>query len=320
MTPLRLPQMAGTSEPRYSFSGHQTFPFRYAWLPKGIAAVREDPEVFSRQDALVTLGVGKNMVLSIRHWCEALGLTEFKNRRSTLTSLGELLFGSGTSFEERPTSRSASPGFDPYLEDQATLWLLHWRLASRPFPASTWFLAFTCWSALTFTRDELSGWLLRCTRESRTNRCSINSIKRDVDVFLRTYLPASGVRRFAEDSFDCPLAELGLIRRIGRGQYSFERTARPSLPDGIFAFALAEYWTRAAPDQKSLALERALYDPGSPGAVFKLGDQDIVEILERLPGHSGLHFDETAGQRAIIRHSELNPLSFLKQYYKAEWQ
>ena len=62
------------SEPTaYTFSGHETFPFRYPWLKKGFDAVREDVSVFGRDDAITTLGVGKNMVRSIRHWCLAAG-------------------------------------------------------------------------------------------------------------------------------------------------------------------------------------------------------------------------------------------------------
>lgn len=80
--------------PRFSFSGHQTFPFRYAWLPKGVAAVREDSRVFRCQDAIARLGVGKNMVASIRFWCEALGLIVLNRGRASLTSLGSFLFGS----------------------------------------------------------------------------------------------------------------------------------------------------------------------------------------------------------------------------------
>ena len=78
--------------PRFGFSGHQTFPFRYAWLPKGVAAVREDSRAFHRQDAIARLGVGKNMVASIRFWCEALGLIVMNRGRASLTSLGSFLF------------------------------------------------------------------------------------------------------------------------------------------------------------------------------------------------------------------------------------
>ena len=307
-------------KPRYGFSGHQTFPFRYAWLPKGAGAVREDPEVFLQPDALVRLGVGKNMVASIRFWCEALGLLEMRGRCGVLTPLGEFLFGSAPPEDPGRTPRRVREGVDPYLEDPGTLWLLHWQLASRPYPASTWHLAFTRWGESVFMRDDLARWLLRCAHEGNASRCSIQSIRRDVDVFLRTYLPArDDHRHLLEDGFDCPLAELGLIRRAGPGRFAFERGPRPSLPDEVLVFALADFWRYCAPDQKTLALERVLFDPGCPGAAFKLGDRDLVEVLERLPADCGLRYDETAGQRMISRDRERNPLEFLAEYYGVAW-
>ena len=305
---------------RYSFSGHQTFPFRYAWLPKGIAAVQADPEVFAQPDALVRLGVGKNMVASIRFWCEALGLIEMHGRRGALTPLAEFIFDSASSSAARKRAApDACAGADPYLEDPGTLWLLHWQLASRPYPASTWHLAFTRWGESVFTRDELARWLLRCAHEARATRSSLPSIKRDVDVFLRTYLPARDDRRRPlEDSFDCPLAELGLLSRAGAGRFAFERGPRPSLPDDVLAFALADYWHHNSPGGEVLALERVLFDPGSPGAAFKLRDRDLVEILERMPPSRGFQYDETAGQRMVIRKEERNSLELLTDYYGIE--
>ena len=64
-----------------SFSGHQTFPFRYTWLKKGVDAVAEDPTVFSSEDASVTLGVGKNMVDSIRYWCRVSRLIKIEKNQ-----------------------------------------------------------------------------------------------------------------------------------------------------------------------------------------------------------------------------------------------
>ena len=78
-----------------SFSGHQTFPFRYTWLKKGVDAVTEDPTIFSSENASVTLGVGKNMVSSIRHWCNVARLIETDNgQRGKLapTELGQIHF------------------------------------------------------------------------------------------------------------------------------------------------------------------------------------------------------------------------------------
>src|ERR1035437_1834804 len=60
--------------PTFSFSGHETFVFRYGWLKKAYDAVRENPQSFGDDQAIVTLGVGKNMVRSIRHWALATGV------------------------------------------------------------------------------------------------------------------------------------------------------------------------------------------------------------------------------------------------------
>ena len=62
--------------PKSSFSGHETFVFRYTWLKKAVDAVLADSRVFAQEDAIVTLGVGKNMVRSIRHWGLATGVLE----------------------------------------------------------------------------------------------------------------------------------------------------------------------------------------------------------------------------------------------------
>jgi hypothetical protein len=59
------------------FSGHETFACRYAWLPKALQAIQSDPRVFADDDeAIVELGVGKNMVRSIRFWVEASGMAK----------------------------------------------------------------------------------------------------------------------------------------------------------------------------------------------------------------------------------------------------
>ena len=129
---------------QHSFSGHETFPFRYPWLKKGVDGVRADPEVFLRDDAITTLGVGKNMVRSIRHWCLAAGvLAENRSGGPALrtTALGSLLF--------------ADDGLDPYLEDPATLRLLHWQIACNRTRATTWFWTFSHFHEPEFTRETL---------------------------------------------------------------------------------------------------------------------------------------------------------------------
>ena len=293
--------------PRYRFSGHETFPFRYPWPLKGVRGLMREPELFFREDAIVRLGVGKNMVASIRFWLEALGLAVIDGRARSgyPTELGQKLFREG--------------GWDPYLEDPATLWLLHWRLVETPKIASTWSLVFSSWVRSAFTRTELLDWLEEVAQEAGNQRTSRNSLKRDLDVFVRTYAPGRPERcRSPENTFDCPLTELGLIRPLDRELYWFGRDMRSNLPVEVFAYALAKYWKAHADQQQTLSFERVLYGRGAPGAAFKLSDAGLAAHLEALPAWAGFDYDETGGLRLVIRREDArstDPVTILERYY-----
>ena len=307
-----VPKLRDAADPRahtkYSFSGHETFPFRYAWLPKGVQLARQYPDLFLRDDAIVILGVGKNMVRSIRHWCETLGLLERVDRAGRVrpTLFGSALFG--------------RRGWDPYLENPGTLWLLHWHLVTRRDRASAWYLAFTKWNTDLFTRDLLVDWLLRVLRDLPDARATAASLRRDIDVFLRTYAPLPRERDLPiEDTFECPLVELGLIRELDKGLYQFVRGPKDSLPDLVFLYTLLDYWKHAAIAQETISFEQLLHGPGSPGACFKLSENALAERLERLPRWTGLAFDETAGMRTVLRRAQSaarDPMMALKRFYE----
>ena len=111
----------------YSFSGHETFSLRHGWLKKGIDGIAKKSNFFSTEDAMIQLGVGKNMVQAIRHWCLATQIVqEDEEKRGSLTAstLGRTIF--------------LDSNLDPHLEDAATLWLLHWHLVNNRYHATTW--------------------------------------------------------------------------------------------------------------------------------------------------------------------------------------
>jgi hypothetical protein len=61
---------------RTAFGRHETFALRFGWLTKGAQALIGGEPVFEAEDATVRLGVGKNMVSSIRYWLQAARLIE----------------------------------------------------------------------------------------------------------------------------------------------------------------------------------------------------------------------------------------------------
>lgn len=294
--------------PRYTFSGHETFPLRFSWLPKGVRGLAEDPDLFfNKEEAMVELGVGKNMVRAIRHWCTALQMIEVNARakESEVTEFGEKIF--------------LDDGWDPYLEDPGTLWLLQWLLTSYEERASTWYLAFTKWSAEVFTKPELTDWLVNIADQLPKSRATENSIERDVGVFIRTYVPSGpNPHRPIEDTFDSPLVELGLIREEEGEVYRFVRGEKRSLPDEIFSYAVLDYWRRAEEDRATRSFENLRYKPGSPGRAFQLDEGALARRLERIPSWTGLQFDETAGIRNVLMTDEsvAEPIEALTRYYE----
>lgn len=293
-----------------SFSGHETFPFRYTWLKKGIDAVREKSVIFADNAGTITLGVGKNMVRSIHHWCQAARLIEgdgvdSNNRRQFVpTELGNSIFADG--------------GFDPYLEDTVTLWLIHWQLATNPNRATTWFWAFNIFGQNEFGKDDFISELIDWTAKSTRNRISENSIKRDVDCFLRTYVPSRLTKNTVmEDTFDCPLVELELIADSPDGNtYRFHRGPKSSLPIEIFAAALSEFWDTFS-GESTLTFADIAYSPGSPGRIFQLDEDTLAEYLEGLESltDAALRYDETAGMKQVYRDQNIDPMELIQRYY-----
>jgi len=302
-------QAVVTTPAQHSFSGHDTFPFRYAWLKKGVDAVTSDPMVFGRDEAITVLGVGKNMVRAIRHWCLAAGLVqETPESRGTslqVTKLGKRLF--------------ADRGFDPYLEDPATLWLLHWQIASNRARSTTWFWAFSHFHEPEFSREAFLQALLRWVPLLGGKAVAEISVRRDVDCFFRTYLPSKNLRsKVLEESLDCPFVELSLLRSAPAGQtLSFVLGEKDTLPDGVLFYATLQYWEQFAGKGNALSLYDLCRQPGSPGQLFKLDDDSLAARYERFENttEGAIVYDETAGLKQLYRRRLVPPSLLLSKAY-----
>ena len=295
-----------------SFSGHQTFPFRYTWLKKGVDAVTENPTVFSSENASVSLGVGKNMVSSIRHWCRVSGLIEEKiGQRTELeaTYLGKTIFGNNN-----------QEGLDPYLEDPATLWLIHYQIATNTDQATSWYWAFNVLRGNQFTPHLFARDVHKWAQQQQSMRSvSENTLRRDVNCFIRTYCHSRQSDTLVEETFDCPLVELNLIAELPDGSgYEFQRGDKETLPIEIVTWALVTFWENYFSLQGSLSFTHLMYDPSSPGRIFRLDEDTMMTHLEKLEQltDKALQYDETAGLKEIHRHEDLDPMALLKRYYE----
>lgn len=284
--------MAGSRH--VTFSGHETFTFRYGWLKKGVDGVHTDPLIFTRDDATTRLGVGKNMVKSVRHWCLKLGLIE-----ESATGLRVSDWGSRLLAGDSP--------LDPYLEDPSSLWLLHWNLVSGPEAPTTWYWVFNELRGHEFSKRQLVQGLHQISESRGNGRSTTNTIKRDVDCFIRTYVANPGRGKVLEESLDCPLVELELVHAVEDGEvYRF--TARPNstLSDAVLGYCVADYWSsrrqgKATPE--TLPLEELCYGVGSPGRAFRLSEGDILNRAERLAKSFSCYyrFADNSGLKQLLR-------------------
>jgi hypothetical protein len=277
-------------------SGHGKFVFRQGWLKKGFDLTIDDPTGLIKEDAYIKLGVGKNMASSIRHWCQAVQIldedTSNKKNAMKATPLGELILG--------------AQGSDPYMEKSGTLWLLHWLLANNPVRGLIYQIFFSKLYEIEFKKYHLTELL---DKELPKYGIPVTPAKlnREVNVFLRTYLPArsNDNKKSIEDSLDCPLAELNLIQHIPSDDiYRFRHGPKRSLSLNIYAYSLISFIKEHTKTRNTMGVDEVIYEPGSPGMVFKLDENSSMEYIEALQEKTSgvIQIQDTAGLRQIYLH------------------
>ncbi len=309
------------TDTEYRISGHESFPCRYTWLPKAVRGLDADPKLFTDEErAMVDLGVGKNMVRSIRFWSLATGMavTETKGSGATLTDLATTLLG--------------KRGLDPFLEDRRTLWLLHWKLATNvQNPLLAWDYLLNRWQEPEFTPSSAMKALEKVAC-AQNDRVSTATLDQHFDAFLHTYVPTRGRKGdVQEDNLDCPLVELQLIvkagdREIDRSSgkrepiYVFRREEKPDITPELFVYCLDEFWRNRHLNEKTLPFGEIAHGHGSPGQVFKLAEDDVRTRIESLDTVSdGLFsYSESASLQQIRKTGDAKPQVLLKGIYSAE--
>lgn len=260
------------------FARHETFHPRYGWFRKAYVAAMRDPHVFASEDAPVRLGVGKNMVRSIRFWglaakvvTEAPDPEAASNRKPSIvvpTRFGEALFGDG--------------GWDPWMEDPGTLWLLHWRMLAQPCRLPVWWLALCDFNAVEFELEDLGRTVMTQLRAVPDwKEPSESAVQKDLSAFMRTYAPAVRVgRESRDDAADCPLRELRLIGRSeATGANRYKLGPKPTLPAAVATHAVLDWVARSGLTGQTITLERVAAERGSPADVFKLSAADLFAVL-----------------------------------------
>ena len=288
---------------KLSFSGHESFICKQFWLKKGYDFIKKD-KIFSDETTVVDLGVGKNMVSSIRFWLRAFGMT---NDSDELQNIAEYIFGKN--------------GKDPFIEDIGTAWLLHYYLVKIQ-RASIYNMVFNQFrkERFYFTKDQLQNFIRRECENTNSNY-SVNTINSDIGVFLKNYLKPQSGKISVEDDFVGLLQELELIKhdRLSNAEgkethwYKIDNEKRENLPFHVVFYVMLDNSSYGS----SISFRELQAGINSPGLVFAMNSECMFDKIEAVTNYyPQVTFTETAGNQVMQIKPNLNKFEVLDEYYK----
>ncbi|MFW6275212.1 MAG: DUF4007 family protein [bacterium] len=289
------------------FSGHDTFIVRTFWPKKGYDFVKSGGN-FNADEAVVKLGVGKNMVSSINFWMNALGLL----KDNDTTEIADFLFG--------------EDGVDPFLEDVASIWLLHYHLVKTNY-SSLYNIVFNSFrkERTVFTKPQLLSFIKRIFRQQNENNINENTIGKDINVFCRLYNTPDykTITKNFEDEIGGLFQELELMissleKDIQDGMnkkhewFYLQPDNHQTLPPLVTMYSILDQYE----GDTNISFRRLEIDENSPGLIFLLNKEGLYQQLKEIERlFEEIVISETAGNVNISIPSYLNKWDILRQYY-----
>ena len=286
--------MEANNNIKSTFSGHETFACKSLWLKKGYDFVK-DGHSFNDEDTVVALGVGKNMVSSIRYWLRAFGMI---NQDNEISPLADFIFDTET-------------GCDPFVEDSQTLWLLHWNLIYTNYATiyRQIFLNFHK-ERKEFSKANIFAFLKRKNLDKAFSGIvwNDNTINKDIAMLLRMYVsPNTNIY----EEYSAILLDLNLIKRIEKDLYEFNYPTKAKINPLIFFYAVHKISGGSQIVEFDNMLELAL--------VFCLSQGELYDIFSQLTAiNPNITFDNSAGEQLFAIKQDSHELASFNMDYKSE--
>lgn len=289
---------------RYCFSGHESFPCKTLWLKKGYDFIMAEKD-FNSPDAVVELGVGKNMVAAIRYWYKAFGLKSDDERIKWIP---------GFLFNDQD-------GKDHFMEDLGTLWLLHFLLVYSN-NASLYNLFFVDFQKerRRFDKNQIVTFVKRKMAETNQDHLfNANTVKKDVGVLLQNYcLPRNPQ---SNEDYSTLLMDLDLLRQKEKKDeneendkdksFYFNIEGKKKVTPEVFLFAVLMY----KPDEDNTIPFDLLQDIG---LIFCMNDLEVIDMLRLLSERysDSLTYSDVAGIRQLQITQPMDSKQLIERYYE----
>ena len=280
---------------KYVFSGHESFPCRMLWPIKGYDYIVKDNN-FNDPNSVVELGVGKNMVASIRYWLKALGMTE----QDKPTTLANYLFGK-------------EHGKDRYIESLGTLWLLHLLLVITQ-EATLYNILFLRYQKerKQFDKEQIQNYVKRLmTEDDKQNHFNANTVGKDFNVLIHNYTQPSNPKSY--EDYSSLLIDLNLIRHDKSDKvFTFNIEGKRSVPLEIFFYAIL----MMKGEDRTVAYDTLQ----NVGLVFCMTDIEVIDMMKRIDCEypEYVQYSDNSGIRQLLfkEGKKIDPIDLLNRYYE----
>lgn len=240
------------------------------------------------------------MALSIKFWLRVSGLIEQKNTH--LTELAHIILQ-----------------YDPYLENDMTLYFLHINIASNRQEATIWNLFFQTMSNLEFDRQKLEERMKETFESVFQTDYPIHSLENDCSVLLQMYVRQNTEDIDPEDNRICPFQRLHLISRHGK---NYIRETQFDISGYAVLYAMKKQLQLKEPLRghkvQSISIDELLQGCNSPGRLLNLTRISLNDALDELQNKGYLHVDRTAGLDMVYIAKNLPDKAeqIVKMYYE----
>ena len=287
------------------FRAHDTFFIRKGWLSKGMKHVVEKPDLFvdKNENPMDVLGIGSNMVKSLRYWLQTVGLTEEPKsgkREQSLTEFGQEVFD-----------------HDCFIEEIGTLYFLHYKLVSNKEEASAWYHFFNVFSMSEFSREDFVKEVQKYIKIEGEAEVALRSLNDDFNCIINTYLSryrTNAKRVSPENNIDCPLGEIGLVDVLNKDRKTYKKTTPPISsfdPWVVYAVIMDN-----AEGRDEIGLNELLTAEKNIGKVFNLDAIAMIDVLHSVEKIGLLKIIRTAGLDVVHINKAMTFMECVKAYYE----
>lgn len=287
------------------FRGHETFFIRKGWLYKGMSNIVKEPSIFqgAAGNPMDILGIGANMVKSLRYWLTTTNLTsepKSGKRNQTLTPLGRIIYDN-----------------DAYMEEVGSIWLVHYMLVSNERDATSWYLLFNEFNKSEFTVDDFHSAVVKYIRMKEDFAIpSDRAIDDDFTCLMNTYVPRAKLnpaKVHPESNIDCPLGELGLVDVVDKRKGIYRKVTPKS--DMIPNLILLAIIIDTSDGQKELRISSLQNEKKKIGKLLNLDSVTLINLLYKLEQKGYIKVIRTAGLDIIRIETEMTFLQCVQTYY-----